>query len=39
MILRWGAATISFVPIRPGTLTLHVPNTTGDTQAAVFKVK
>ena len=34
-----GTATISFVPIRPGTFTLRVPNTTSDAQAAVFKVK
>lgn len=34
-----GIATISFVPIRPGKLTLRVPGTTADTQQAVFNVK
>lgn len=34
-----GTATISFVTIRPGTFTLRIPNTTGDTQKAVFNVK
>lgn len=33
-----GEVAISFVTIRPGTFTLRVPNTTGDTQAAVFNV-
>lgn len=34
-----GEATISFVPIRPGTFELRIPGTTGETQAAVFNVK
>ena len=34
-----GTATISFVTIRPGTFTLRIPGTTGDTQQAVFNVK
>jgi hypothetical protein len=34
-----GTATISFVTIRPGRFTLRIPNTTGDTQQAVFNVK
>jgi hypothetical protein len=34
-----GTATVSFVTIRPGTFTLRIPNTTSDSQAAVFKVK
>lgn len=34
-----GTATISFVTIRPGTFTLRIPNTTGEHQQAVFKVK
>jgi hypothetical protein len=34
-----GTATISFVTIKPGTFHLRVPNTTGDTQQAVFNVK
>lgn len=34
-----GTATISFVPIRPGTLTLRIPGTTSDSQQAVFNVK
>ena len=34
-----GKATISFVPIRPGTFVLRVPGTTADTQQAVFNVK
>lgn len=34
-----GTATISFVTIRPGTFHLRVPNTTGDSQQAVFNVK
>ncbi len=33
-----GEVAISFVTIRPGVFTLRVPNTTGDTQAAVFNV-
>ncbi len=34
-----GTATISFVTIRPGTFTLRIPNTTSETQQAVFNVK
>ena len=34
-----GTATISFVPIRPGTFELRVGGTTGETQRAVFNVK
>jgi hypothetical protein len=34
-----GTATISFVTIRPGTFILRIPNTTSDTQQAVFNVK
>jgi hypothetical protein len=34
-----GTATISFVTIRPGTFTLRIPGTTGETQQAVFNVK
>lgn len=34
-----GTATISFVPIRPGTLILRIPGTTSDSQQAVFNVK
>ena len=34
-----GTATISFVTIRPGTLTLRIPGTTGETQQAIFNVK
>jgi hypothetical protein len=34
-----GTATISFVTIRPGTLILRIPNTTGESQQAVFNVK
>lgn len=34
-----GTATISFIMIRPGTFTLRIPGTTGDTQAATFNVK
>jgi hypothetical protein len=34
-----GTATISFVTIKPGTFHLRVPNTTADTQQAVFNVK
>jgi hypothetical protein len=34
-----GTAEISFVTIRPGTFTLRIPNTTGETQQAVFNVK
>jgi hypothetical protein len=32
-------AEISFIPIRPGTFTLRIPGTTGETQAATFHVK
>ena len=34
-----GTATISFVTIRPGTFILRIPNTTGESQQAVFNVK
>ena len=34
-----GKATISFVPIRPGTFTLKVPGTSSESQQAVFNVK
>jgi hypothetical protein len=34
-----GSATISFVPIRPGTFELRVPGTSSDAQRAVFNVK
>ena len=34
-----GEATISFVPIRPGSFVLRVPGTTSDAQQAVFNVK
>lgn len=34
-----GVMEISFVTIRPGTFTLHVPGTTSDSQRAVFNVK
>jgi hypothetical protein len=34
-----GEATISFVPIRPGTFVLRVPGTSSDSQQAVFNVK
>lgn len=34
-----GKATISFIPIRPGTFELRIPKTTGDTQKAIFNVK
>jgi hypothetical protein len=34
-----GTATISFVTIRPGSFTLRIPGTTGETQQAVFNVK
>lgn len=34
-----GKATISFVPIRPGTFELRIPKTTGETQKATFNVK
>ncbi|MCB1884467.1 MAG: hypothetical protein KDG89_10815 [Geminicoccaceae bacterium] len=34
-----GTATISFIPIQPGTFELRIPGTTGDTQKAVFNVK
>ena len=33
-----GEATISFIPIRPGSFTLSIPGTTGETQRAVFDV-
>ena len=34
-----GKATISFIPIRPGTFELKIPKTKGDTQKAIFNVK
>jgi hypothetical protein len=34
-----GTATISFIMIRPGTFTLRIPGTTGESQAATFNVK
>ena len=34
-----GKATISFVPIRPGTFVLRIPGTTSESQQAVFNVK
>jgi hypothetical protein len=34
-----GTATISFIPIRPGTLKLGIPGTTSDSQQAIFNVK
>lgn len=34
-----GEAVISFVTILPGTFELRIPNTTGDSQRAIFKVK
>lgn len=34
-----GSATISFVTIRPGTFELRIPNTTSDSQRALFIVK
>ena len=34
-----GTATISFIMIRPGTFTLRIPGTKGETQAATFNVK
>jgi hypothetical protein len=34
-----GSATISFVPIQPGTFELRVPGTTSAAQRAVFNVK
>jgi hypothetical protein len=34
-----GTASISFVTIRPGTFTLRIPGTTGETQQAIFNVK
>ena len=34
-----GKATISFVPIRPGSFVLRVPGTTSESQQAVFNVK
>lgn len=34
-----GEATISFVPIRPGSFVLRVPGTSSDSQQAVFNVK
>jgi len=34
-----GTAELSFVTIRPGTFTLQIPGTTGETQRAIFNVK
>ncbi len=34
-----GKATISFIPIRPGTFELKIPKTTGESQKAIFNVK
>ena len=34
-----GTAEISFVALRPGTYTLRIPGTTGDTQKAIFVIK
>lgn len=34
-----GEATISFIPIRPGTFVLQIPKTTGESQRAIFNVK
>ena len=34
-----GEATISFVPIQPGSFVLRVPGTSSDAQQAVFNVK
>lgn len=34
-----GEATISFIPIRPGSFILQIPKTTGETQRAIFNVK
>ena len=34
-----GTATISFVTIRPGSFSLQIPGTTGETQRAIFNVK
>jgi hypothetical protein len=34
-----GTAEITFIPIRPGTFTLRIPGTTGESQAATFNVK
>lgn len=34
-----GTATISFVPIRPGSFELRVPGTTGEGQRATFNVR
>jgi hypothetical protein len=34
-----GTASISFITIRPGTFTLRIPGTTGESQAATFNVK
>lgn len=34
-----GSATITFIPIRPGTFTLRIPGTTSESQSATFNVK
>ncbi len=34
-----GTASISFVTIKPGSFSLHIPGTTSDSQKAVFNVK
>lgn len=34
-----GTATITFIPIRPGTFTLRIPGTSSEMQSATFNVK
>jgi hypothetical protein len=34
-----GEATITFVPIRPGSFELRIPGTTGESQRVIFNVK
>lgn len=34
-----GKATITFIPIRPGKFTLHLPGSTAESQSATFNVK
>jgi hypothetical protein len=34
-----GTAEITFIPIRPGSFTVHVPGTTSEGMAATFNVK
>lgn len=36
---RAGEAEITFVTIRPGSFTLQIPGTTGESQKAIFNVK